>query len=140
MVSYNFCPFICELYKDFYIFYTKRPNSMSLIAGSEYEEIIMTSYDPRVHMATHNTQLNMFSSAEDEKELPSTVTFLVSPEQARVLAELELDSKLHLALVYRGDADTAAEFIAAQDDLITALYAEPDVETETVPAESEAAE
>lgn len=71
---------------------------------------------------------------EDEKELPSTVTFLVSPEQAKVLAELELDSKLHLVLVYRGDTDTAAEFVAAQEELITALYAEPE------PTESEAAE
>ena len=29
-------------------------------------------------------------SEEDERELPSTVTLLVSPEQSRVLAELEL--------------------------------------------------
>jgi len=76
---------------------------------------------------------------ENEKELPSTVTFLVSSEQAQVLAELELDSKLHLALVYRGDAETAAEFITAQDDLIAALYAEPEVEAPEA-AESEAAE
>lgn len=68
MVSYNYCPFICELYKDFYIFYTKRPNSMSLIAGSEYEEIIMTNYDPRVHMATRNTQLNMFSPEDEDDD------------------------------------------------------------------------
>ena len=25
MVSYNFCPFILNLYKEFYIFYTTRP-------------------------------------------------------------------------------------------------------------------
>lgn len=80
------------------------------------------------------------SGDADEKELPSTVTFLVSAEQSKVLAELELDSKLHLALVYRGDTDSAAEFVAAQDELITALYAEPDIETESAPAESEAAE
>ena len=36
----------------------------------------------------------------DEKELPSTVTLLVTTEQAKVLAELEQDSELHLALVY----------------------------------------
>lgn len=39
----------------------------------------------------------------DEKELPSTVTLLVTTEQAKVLAELEQDSELHLALVYVGD-------------------------------------
>ena len=101
----------------------------------QYVEIISVTASTGYDANTGET-----TSDEDEKELPSTVTFLVSPEQARVLAELELDSKLHLALVYRGDADTAAEFVAAQDDLITALYAEPDVETETTPTESEAAE
>ena len=47
MVSYNYCPFIVELYKEFYIFHTTRPNSMSQKAGSEYEEIVITNYDPR---------------------------------------------------------------------------------------------
>lgn len=66
------------------------------------------------------------ANTEDEKELPSTVTFLVLPEQAKVLAELEQDARLHLALVYRGTQETAAEFIAAQDALIEELYAEPE--------------
>ena len=47
MVSYNYCPFISELYKEFYIFRTTRPNSMSQTAGSEYEEAIIPNYDPR---------------------------------------------------------------------------------------------
>ena len=38
---------------------------------------------------------------EDDKELPDTVTLLVSPEQAKVLAELEAEGTIHLALVYR---------------------------------------
>ncbi len=82
-------------------------------------------------------------AAEEEKDLPSTVTFLVLPEQAKVLAELEQDSKIHLALVYRGTQDAAAEFIAAQDALIEELYAEPEEETEsevTDPAPTNAAE
>lgn len=61
----------------------------------------------------------------DEKELPSTVTLLVTTEQAKVLAELEQDSELHLALVYRGTPENTAKFIAAQDALIEELYAEP---------------
>jgi len=79
------------------------------------------------------------ANTEDEKELPSTVTFLVLPEQARVLAELEQDAKLHLALVYRGTQEAAAEFIAAQDALIEELYAEPE-ETPDENAESEVAD
>ena len=54
------------------------------------------------------------------------MTFLVLPEQAKVLAELEQVAKLHLALVYRGTADGARQFIDAQDKLIEELYAEPE--------------
>lgn len=71
----------------------------------------------------------------DEKELPSTVTLLVTTEQAKVLAELEQDSELHLALVYRGTPENAAKFIAAQDALIEELYAEPKPENSGETAE-----
>ena len=65
MVSYNYCPFICELYQDFFIFYTKRPNSMSQTAGSEYEEVVMTNYDPRVLGSDRGWQIDLFQRAED---------------------------------------------------------------------------
>ena len=71
----------------------------------------------------------------DDKELPSTVTLLVTTEQAKVLAELEQDSELHLALVYRGTPENAAKFIAAQDALIEELYAEPEPENSGETAE-----
>ena len=71
----------------------------------------------------------------DEKELPSTVTLQVTTEQAKVLAELEQDSELHLALVYRGTPENAAKFIAAQDALIEELYAEPEPENSGETAE-----
>lgn len=71
----------------------------------------------------------------DEKELPSTVTLLVTTEQAKVLAELEQDSELHLALVYRGTPENTAKFIAAQDALIKELYAEPEPENSDETAE-----
>ena len=71
----------------------------------------------------------------DEKELPSTVTLLVTTEQAKVLAELEQDSELHLALVYRGTPENAAKLIAAQDALIEELYAEPEPENSGETAE-----
>ena len=61
-------------------------------------------------------------SEKDERELPSTVTLLVSPEQSKVLAELEADGKLHLSLVYRGTPANTAKFIEAQDKVIAALY------------------
>ena len=60
---------------------------------------------------------------DSERELPTTVTLLVTPEQSRILAELEADGKLHLSLVYRGDAGNAARFIAAQEAVLEELYA-----------------
>lgn len=66
---------------------------------------------------------------EDERELPSTVTLLVSPEQSKILAELEADGKLHLSLVYRGSREVADQFIDAQDQALEALY--PPVTEET---------
>lgn len=95
----------------------------------QYVEIISVT-------ASSGYDANTGEASDEDKELPSTVTFLASPEQAKVLAELELDSKLHLALVFRGDELSAKRFISAQDDLITALYTEPATEE----AESEAAE
>jgi DNA adenine methylase len=67
MVSYNYCSFICDLYQDFYIFYTKRPNSMSQTAGSEYEEVVMTNYDPRANQAGRDWQLTMFGAADPDE-------------------------------------------------------------------------
>jgi pilus assembly protein CpaB len=99
----------------------------------QYVEIISvtasTGYD------ANTGEANM----EDKKDLPSTVTFLVLPEQARVLAELEQDAKIHLALVYRGTQEVAAEFITAQDALIEELYADPEENAEDTP-ESEVAD
>ncbi|MDL2293780.1 Flp pilus assembly protein CpaB [Ruminococcaceae bacterium OttesenSCG-928-D13] len=61
---------------------------------------------------------------DEERELPSTVTLLVSPEQSKALAELEADGRLHISLVYRGTAENASLFIAAQDEIIAELLAE----------------
>ena len=60
MVSYNYCPFICGLYQDFYIFHTTRPNNMSQTVGSEYEEVVMTNYDPRAYAAARSEQITLF--------------------------------------------------------------------------------
>ena len=38
MVSYNYCPYICELYQEFYIFRVVRPNSMSQYGRQRHEE------------------------------------------------------------------------------------------------------
>lgn len=86
-------------------------------------------------------------AVEDEKELPSTVTLMVSPEQSCALAALEAEGKLHLSLVYRGAPENTAKFIAAQEKVIAALYPtkqeeaqpeQPQTPASQQPAESEA--
>lgn len=62
-------------------------------------------------------------SEEEEKELPSTVTILVRPEQSKLLARLEAEGEIHLSLVFRGDADKVSEFIKAQDQVLDEIKA-----------------
>lgn len=70
----------------------------------------------------------------DEKDLPSTVTLLVSEKQALILAELEKTGTVHMSLVYRGDRKTAEKFLKAQEDLNNPK----EEETQEVTEESEA--
>lgn len=97
-------------------------------AELQYVEVISVT-------ASSGYDANTGKTSEDGKELPSTVTLLVTVEQSKVLAELEQESELHLALVYRGSAENAAKFIDAQDALIEELYAEPEPEEDPENAE-----
>lgn len=60
---------------------------------------------------------------DGEKELPSTVTILVRPEQSKLLARLEAEGEIHLSLVFRGDAEKASEFIRAQEQVLDEMKA-----------------
>ena len=62
------------------------------------------------------------TTTDDAKNLPSTVTLLATPEQSAILAGLDADGKLHLALVYRGGKDNAQKFLDAQDKALKELY------------------
>ena len=64
----------------------------------------------------------------DEQELASTITVLATPEQARLLAELEQTGKLHAALVFRGDSTQAGRFLEEQQRVLEELYAEENAE------------
>lgn len=58
---------------------------------------------------------------EETRELPTTVTVLVTPLQGRILAMLEADGAMHLSLVYRGDSETAEKFIVEQDRVLAEI-------------------
>lgn len=57
----------------------------------------------------------------EERELPSTITVLVRPEQAVLLADLEAKGRTHAALVYRGPLNEAQGFLDAQDEYLDNL-------------------
>ncbi len=48
-------------------------------------------------------------------ELPTTLTLLVNPGQAKMLVEYENKGVIHADLVYRGDSEKAQKFLDAQD-------------------------
>lgn len=84
------------------------------------------------------------ADGEEEPDLPETVTLLVTPAQANILAELEADGDIHLSLVYRGTSENAQKFIAAQEKLLNELAEAEKAEEEkseipTVPTVSEPA-
>ncbi|WP_352416479.1 Flp pilus assembly protein CpaB [Oscillibacter ruminantium] len=76
------------------------------------------------------------TTGEDERELPSTVTLLVTPEQGNILAELEAEGKSHLSLVFRGDNETAQQFIAVQEEVINKLH-HPEISAESSVSQDE---
>ena len=61
------------------------------------------------------------NSEDEERELPSTITVLVHPAQAELLADLEAKGRIHAALVYRGDKAQAQKFLSVQDRYIQGL-------------------
>lgn len=85
----------------------------------KYVEIISVTASSGYDANTDNEQED-----EDEKELPSTVTLLVTPEQSNILAKLEADGTSHLSLVYRGDSKKAQEFIDMQEKILQEIYSE----------------
>ncbi|WP_312643309.1 RcpC/CpaB family pilus assembly protein [Hydrogenoanaerobacterium sp.] len=99
----------------------------------QYVEVIAVTADSGYDANQRDGESNPSSEQEDaEKELPATVTLLVTPEQGKILAELEADGTLHVSLVYRGSKENAAKFTEAQDSVLSELYPE---ETESQESE-----
>ena len=91
-------------------------------AELQYVEIIATTL-------SDGTDSDM-QKEEDNVELASTITVLVTPEQARLLAQLEQDGSIHAALVYRGSSENAKQFLEEQARVLEELYKEDPEETE----------
>ena len=103
----------------------RKQGSTVIPAELQYVEVIAVTASTGNDANTGNENPD-----SDKRELPSTVTLLVHPEQAKLLASLESDGKLHLALVYRGMHEDAVLFIQAQDEIIKEIYPPEDEEPE----------
>lgn len=91
-------------------------------AELQYVEIIATTL-------SDGTDSDM-QEEKDDAGLASTITVLVTPEQARLLAELEQEGSIHAALVYRGNRENAGKFLEEQAKVLEELYTEEPEETE----------
>ena len=108
----------------------KKQGSTVIPPELQYVEVIAVTANSG-YDANTNTQGNDEDS--EEKELPGTVTLLVTPEQSKILAELEADGKAHLSLVFRGTAEQSAVFVSAQEAVLLELYP-PAVEADAAEA------
>lgn len=101
---------------------------ISLIAnnvGELRETVILPELQYIEVLATTISDGTDSNEQEGEKEeLPSTVTVLVAPEQARLLVELEQGGNLHAALVCQGGDKNATYFIKEQARILEELYPE----------------
>lgn len=96
-----------------------------ILAELKYVEVIAVTAKSGYDANTEEQR-----TEEEEKELPSTVTILVRPEQSRLLARLEAEGEIHLSLVFRGEAEKASEFIEAQDQVLDEMKAEEEADTQ----------
>ena len=113
----------------------KKQGATVIPAELQYMEVIAVTAN-----SGYDANTGEQGDEDAEKELPGTVTLLAAPEQAKVLAELEADGKLHLALVYRGDQANAAAFITAQESVLLELYPPAEEETDDGQTEPESTE
>lgn len=89
----------------------------------QYVEVIAVTAGSGYDANQRDAGLNGAAAQDDEeKELPATVTLLVTPEQSKILAMLEADGVLHVSLVYRGSKENAAKFTEAQNVVLAELY------------------
>ena len=114
---------------------------ISLIAGNvgDFRETVIPPELQYVEVlaTTVSDGTDSGEQEEEKEELPSTVTVLVAPEQARLLVELEHGGNLHVALVCRGGDKNAKSFLEEQARILEELYPEEPPEEEGEDKEQE---
>ena len=59
---------------------------------------------------------------DEEPQQSATITVLASPEQARIITELENDGVAHVALISRNNDQLAEDLLAEQDKTLQEIY------------------
>lgn len=81
----------------------------------------------RVITTTTSTGIDQDEISKNEDgsyDMPASVTILVNDTQARFLAQYSASASFHLALVYRGDAESAQDYLDMQEAYFQSLREE----------------
>ncbi|WP_337665764.1 Flp pilus assembly protein CpaB [Pseudoruminococcus massiliensis] len=91
---------------------TGKDNKAEIPAELKYVKVITTTTSGGVD------ENDVVENEDGSFDLPTTITVLVSVEQARILANYEKNAAMHIVLVYRGDDASAEKFLKAQDEYL----------------------
>ena len=111
------------------VIFENETNKATIPGGLTYVKVITTT------TAEGFDKDELTPNEDGTYELPSTLTLLVNPTQAKMLVEYENRGVIHADLVYRGDSKTAQKFLDAQD-LYFEMLAEKEDEETTEPDEN----
>ena len=93
------------------IIYDKENDISYIPAALQYVKVVTT---------TTSDGIDKDQITEGGKTTTATVTVLVTPEQAELLANYNSTTNVHFSLVFRGDADKADAYVKVQDDYLKA--------------------
>lgn len=105
------------------VVFENETNEATIPGGLTYVKVITTT------TAEGFDKDELTPNEDGTYELPTTLTLLVNPTQAKMLVEYENRGVIHADLVYRGDSKTAQKFLDAQDLYFEMLVEKEDEET-----------
>ena len=91
------------------VIFENETNKATIPGGLTYVKVITTT------TAEGFDKDELTPNEDGTYELPTTLTLLVNPTQAKMLVEYENRGVIHADLVYRGDSKTTQKFLDAQD-------------------------
>jgi pilus assembly protein CpaB len=91
------------------VVYENDTNEAIIPGGLTYVKVITTT------TAEGFDKDELTPNEDGSYELPTTLTLLVNPTQAKMLVEYENRGVIHADLVYRGDSETAQKFLDVQE-------------------------